>query len=286
VHPLEQVLGPPQPVPALAVRGRPAVPAAGEHRVARSGRLVEQLLEPQLVDLVDRDEQQLVVGGRVRLETLRGQELLDPEVAAVGQPGTLLPELRLRVVDTAPLARHGMLCHPSRVTTRTAGYGGSMRIRHELRYDAPPGEVYAMLCDPAFRTEVCRALDVVHEEVSVEPTATGVDVRIDMAQRTIGIPAFARKVVGDETRVIQSERWQAARGADLQVEIPGKPGHIRGRITLAAEGRGTVESFDGEATIKVPLVGGRLEGLIERLFIAGMDAEQAVGARWLARSSS
>lgn len=143
-----------------------------------------------------------------------------------------------------------------------------------------------MLCAPAFREEVCRALDVVHQDISIDPTAAGVDVRIDMGQRTQGIPTFARKVVGDETRVIQCERWQAERGADLQVEIPGKPGNIRGRITLGAHGGGTVESFDGEATIKVPLVGGRLEGLIERLFIAGMDAEQAVGARWLASSSS
>jgi uncharacterized protein YndB with AHSA1/START domain len=157
-----------------------------------------------------------------------------------------------------------------------------MRIRHELRYDAPPSEVYAMLSDPAFRTEVCSAMHVVRQEVAVEPTAEGVDVRIDMTQRTEGIPAFARRVVGDQTRVVQSERWEAASGADLEVAIPGRPGSIRGRVTLAAVGAGTVETFEGEATIKVPLVGGRLEGLIERLFVAGMDTERAVGERWLA----
>jgi hypothetical protein len=89
------------------------------------------------------------------------------------------------------------------------------------------------------------------------------------------------------TRVVQSETWQAGRGADLEVAIPGKPGQIRGRITLVADGpRGTMESFDGEATIRVPLVGGRLEGLIERLFKAGMDTEQEVGTRWLAGDRS
>jgi Protein of unknown function (DUF2505) len=161
-----------------------------------------------------------------------------------------------------------------------------MRIRHELRYDAPRSEVYAMLSDPTFREEVCAALHVVRQDISVVPTAAGMDVRLDMVQRTQGIPSFARKVVGEETRVVQSESWESEEGADLEVQIPGKPGGIHGRITLAEEGAGTVESFDGEAVIQVPLVGGKLEGLIERLFTAGMDAEQGVGARWLAGDRS
>jgi uncharacterized protein DUF2505 len=157
-----------------------------------------------------------------------------------------------------------------------------MEIRHELHYDAPPAEVYRMLADPQFRAAVCDAMHVVDQDVSITANPTGMDVRLDMAQRTAGIPAFARRIVGDTTRVIQSESWEAEKGADLRVEIPGKPGHIRGRITLSALGDGTTESFVGEATIGIPLVGRRLEGLIEKLFIEGMDTEQAVGARWLA----
>ena len=56
VHPVEQVLCPPQ----LAA-GR------AHHRVPGRGDLVQELLEPQLVHLVDRDEQQFVVRGRVGL---------------------------------------------------------------------------------------------------------------------------------------------------------------------------------------------------------------------------
>ena len=37
--------------------------------------LVQALLEPQLVHLVDRDEQQLVVRGRVRLQPLLVEQL-------------------------------------------------------------------------------------------------------------------------------------------------------------------------------------------------------------------
>ncbi len=169
-----------------------------------------------------------------------------------------------------------------------------MRIRHQLRYDAAPEQVYEMLADPAFRERVCAAMETVSHDVVIDRGETGMSVRVDMLQRTSGLPGFARKVVGDRTRVIQSEEWVAAPdpslgsslgsslGADLEVEIPGRPGHIRGTITLTGDGSGTVETFAGEATINVPLVGGRLEGLIEKLFTRGMDTEQRVGAAWLA----
>src|SRR4051794_37537227 len=160
-----------------------------------------------------------------------------------------------------------------------------MEIRHELTYDAPPDDVRTMLADPDFRARVCEAMDVTGQDVSIDPTGArphdDMRVRIDMQQRTQGLPGFARRIVGDRTRVIQSEHWRGHE-ADLQVEIPGRPGDIRGHISLSPTGVGTTESFEGRATIRVPLVGGRLEGLIHKLFIAGMDTEQAIGRRWLA----
>ena len=157
-----------------------------------------------------------------------------------------------------------------------------MRIRHQLKYDASPEDVYAMLSDPAFRQRVCAAMDTVSHDIAIDETDAGMSVRIDMVQHTHGVPGFAKKIVGDQTRIIQSEQWADIRAADLQVEIPGKPGHIRGRITLTGDASGTVEAFEGEATVSIPLVGGKLEGVIEKLFLKGMDTEQGVGVAWLA----
>ena len=49
--------------------------------------LVQHLLEPELVDLVDDDEEQLVVLGPVGARLLEVEELVDVEVAAVGDGG-------------------------------------------------------------------------------------------------------------------------------------------------------------------------------------------------------
>jgi uncharacterized protein YndB with AHSA1/START domain len=157
-----------------------------------------------------------------------------------------------------------------------------MRIRHQLKYDASPDQVYAMLADPGFRERVASAMDTVSHDVSVTPAGAGMAVRIDMVQHTRGVPGFAKKVVGDQTRVVQAERWADHRSAELELEIPGKPGHVRGTITLAEDGTGTVETFEGEVSVHIPLVGGKLEGVVEKLFVSGMDTEQRVGTAWLA----
>ena len=49
--------------------------------------LVQHLLEPQLVDLMDDDEEQLVVVRRVALRNLQREQLVDVEIRAVGQRG-------------------------------------------------------------------------------------------------------------------------------------------------------------------------------------------------------
>ena len=57
----------------------------GEEAIADRLQLEQQLLEPELVRLVDHDEQELVVDGGIREELLEREELGELEVAAVGE---------------------------------------------------------------------------------------------------------------------------------------------------------------------------------------------------------
>jgi len=156
-----------------------------------------------------------------------------------------------------------------------------MKIRHHVTYAASPTDVYAMRADPAFRARVCEAMDTVSHDVTVEEADGQLTLVIDMVQRTHGMPGFAKKFVGDETRVIQSERWTAVEAGHIDLSSPGKPGHIRGTLSLTEQGAGSLYVFEGEAKVNIPLVGGKLESLLERLFVEGMDTEQRVAAAWL-----
>lgn len=157
-----------------------------------------------------------------------------------------------------------------------------MKFRHDLTYDAPPADVFAMLADPAFREAACAAQDVISAEVQLERTGNGFTLTIDQEQRTDDLPGFARTFAGDSTRAIQREEWEDSTGGTLRIEAPGKPSDVRGTITLRAEGSGTREVVELELKIKVPLIGGKLEKLLAERITAGMDAEHGVGVAWLA----
>lgn len=163
-----------------------------------------------------------------------------------------------------------------------------MDFSHQATYDATPAEVRAMLADPAFREEVCRACRATDQHVSItgagEDVDTGsvMDVVVDQTRPTTGVPAAAKKFVGDELRIVQRESWRSAREASLTVEIPGKPGRVDGRITLAGTGSGTTEIVTGAVRVKVPMIGGRLESLIVEVLAAALRTEMRVGRDWLA----
>ncbi len=113
-----------------------------------------------------------------------------------------------------------------------------MRFRHQQKYDASPAEVHAMLSDPSFRQKVCRAQQARTATVEIEPTGVAMSVVVDQTRPSDGIPSFARKIVGDEIRIVQREDWSDASRAALDVSIPGKPGHLKGTITVTGHGVG------------------------------------------------
>ena len=156
-----------------------------------------------------------------------------------------------------------------------------MRFRHELSYDAGPAEVFEMLADPAFREKVSEALGVVSSEVSIDRREDGFRLTNDQVQQTEGLPSFAKKFAGETTRAIQVEEWQDAAGGSLRIDAPGKPTSIEGTIELLPDGAGTIEVVELEIKVKVPLIGGKLEGLVEEQVRKGMDVEHEVGKAWL-----
>jgi hypothetical protein len=156
------------------------------------------------------------------------------------------------------------------------------RITHDLTYDAPLADVAAMLADPAFREEVCAFQRVLRSSVDIEPDGDGFRARIEQVQAAKGIPSFASKFVGDEIQIVQTERWASADRGDITVEIPGKPGDMRGTAQLRESGGTTTETVDLTVKVGIPLVGGKLEGLIGDLLLKALKAENVAGRQWLA----
>lgn len=152
-----------------------------------------------------------------------------------------------------------------------------MKVTHSVRYDAPPADVYAMLTDPTFREKASWAQDA--DSVTVE--VDGGTVRIVMSQPNTDVPSFAKAFAGATTTVHQSEDWRDGVEADFTTDTPGKPVSIRGTRRLVADGDGTLDTFEGEAKARVPLIGGKIEKLVAEKLKDGWDTEAGLGARWL-----
>ena len=159
------------------------------------------------------------------------------------------------------------------------------RITHVMTYDATLAEVAAMLADADFRREVCERQHVLRSQVDVEPDGDGKRVRIEQFQAADGIPSFARKFVGDEIHIVQTESWGSADRADVTVSIPGKPGDMSGSAVLEESAGRTTETVDLTVKVGIPLVGGKIEGLIADLLLKALRTEEKVGHEWLARTT-
>lgn len=151
-----------------------------------------------------------------------------------------------------------------------------------MTYEAGADEVYAMLVDPIFREEVCEYQRVLRYAVVVEETDDGLSVDVDQVQSSRGIPSSVRTFVGEEIEIEQRELWYSPTDARLEVTIPGKPCRMSGRISLRERDGTTVESVTGEITVSVPFLGRKVEEMVGQVFGYALNAENAVGQRWLA----
>lgn len=154
---------------------------------------------------------------------------------------------------------------------------------HEMRYDgATTEQVYAMLANPDFREKVCEYQRYPRRTVTITPNGAGMSVRVDQFRPATEVPSFARKLVGDELNIIQAESWSSPTNGTLQVSIPGKPGEMKGTITLVGDADGTTETVAVNVKASIPLIGGKIESFIVDILVRALRAETKVGREWLA----
>jgi hypothetical protein len=160
------------------------------------------------------------------------------------------------------------------------------KVAEVLRYDgATLAQVHEMLADPAFREKVCDYQGVTRHTVQIKKDHKGMTIEIDQIQAARGIPGFARRFVGDEINIVQTEDWTAPAKGNIHLAIPGKPGEMSGTAMLTEDPDGTTETVNLSVKVNIPLVGSKIEGLLADLLSKALRAEHEVGVKWLAGAS-
>ncbi|WP_216210781.1 DUF2505 domain-containing protein [Amycolatopsis aidingensis] len=161
------------------------------------------------------------------------------------------------------------------------------RIEHRAEFPHSVGEVYRTQTDAAALR--ARLAEIGGQQARLAEHEAGADgVRFTLVQ---GIPAdrlpqVVRSLHRGDLIVHREQRWQRT-GADevytgtATATVDGVPGRITARTELRTGGEGAVLRTTGEVTVRIPLVGGKLEGVIAEQVTKLLEREAEFTASWL-----
>ncbi|AZI59027.1 DUF2505 domain-containing protein [Nakamurella antarctica] len=134
-------------------------------------------------------------------------------------------------------------------------------------YAATPEKVFALFGNPVFLAARLAASGGIDPEI-VSQTSDNETVELVTRQ---GIPAavlpsIIGSFISGDPSTQRTESWKAndAGGydANFKVTIQGAPASLKGTMSLAASGEGSVLHIDAEAIVPVPMFGPKIEKVI------------------------
>ncbi|MDB4989561.1 MAG: hypothetical protein JWN04_4739 [Myxococcaceae bacterium] len=136
------------------------------------------------------------------------------------------------------------------------------RITYE--YAANPDAVFALLHDKDFLRQRAEAAGETNIEVTVEEVPDGFRVVV-ARDKEVELPAFAKRMFKPQNRIVDDTTWRRQGDnyvASYQVQVAGIPGEVKGKSTLIASAKGCQYESNFEVTARIPIVGGKLEGIV------------------------
>lgn len=89
-----------------------------------------------------------------------------------------------------------------------------------------------------------------------------IQVRFDI-KSDAPMPDMAKKLIGETSTVTQRDSWNLkAKTGRIDCEIKGLPGKVSAEMKLLAGGKGVINQLDWEIKCSIPLIGGKIEGMV------------------------
>ena len=156
-----------------------------------------------------------------------------------------------------------------------------MQFTQSVSYPGTVDEVVAMYLTPAylerrfgqFVVEGSQTVSVEGERVSFAGT-----VRPEL------IPAAAARFVKSDLRIAFTEEWttnEAGATSRTSVTVDGAPVSVEATSTLTPSDAGSAREVSGNLSVRVPLLGGRIEKEAVAHLGRVVESEQALAAQWL-----
>ncbi|NNG35509.1 DUF2505 domain-containing protein [Nakamurella aerolata] len=80
------------------------------------------------------------------------------------------------------------------------------------------------------------------------------------------LPSVVSSLLPGDVQITRTEKWapdgSGGYRADFDVTIKNAPASLKGTMTLTPAGSGSTLTVDGQATVPIPFLGGKIEGVI------------------------
>lgn len=161
----------------------------------------------------------------------------------------------------------------------------STKFSNTDRYSASPDQIMAMLQDAGYAPAKYAALGDIKSDVQThEVTDGGVSFVVEREVPS-SMPDLAKKILGQTNHMVQKENWRAdgqGYAAEMRIESPGKPLGITGDMRIVPVGDGESDwTVNFEVKASVPLVGGKIEKMVEKETMETLPKEFAFNKEWL-----
>jgi hypothetical protein len=156
-----------------------------------------------------------------------------------------------------------------------------MEIHATNDFAASVPTVFAMLTDRVFLRAVCLATDPLEHEVWVDGLRTA-------TRRVMPTPSVVSRLAGPKMAVVDEITWSPdgngdGRSGAAHITVEGMPAELVGTVTLLPGGRGSVLTYAGELTVRIPVLGPGLAKQAAPLLLEALEIQQRVGDEFLAR---
>jgi Protein of unknown function (DUF2505) len=164
----------------------------------------------------------------------------------------------------------------------------SQQIDYRSTSPHPADEIYATMVDPDFLQARLAAIGGPGAAL-LEHHADGEGARYRLRHGIDpkAVPSVVRSVMPSNITIERTERWTRRDGGhylgDVDVAISGAPGSVAGGMRLRdVPDEGSELQVRVDVTVKVPLIGGKIEGVVVEQLRSLLDMESAFTQKWLA----
>jgi hypothetical protein len=160
----------------------------------------------------------------------------------------------------------------------------SIDYRSTLHF--PAEKVDATMTDPEYLRARLRRIggpgsDLLDHEAS--PESARYELKQGLAEKDL--PPVVSKVMNGNLAIVRTETLnRTAPGSytgDVDVAIPGAPASAAGTMRLADASDGSLFEVHADVTVRVPLIGGKIEEIVAEQVRRLLEAETAFTIHWL-----